>query len=264
MIHPTALIDPRAQLDPTVSIGPYAIIDGPATLGAGVRVEAHAQIVGHVTIGAGTLVGRAAIIGGEPQDLSFDPACESYVVIGESNIIREQVTIHRGSKPGGVTRVGNHNYLMANVHLAHDVVIGNRNIIANAVLFAGHVHMGSYTVIGGQAVFHQFIHIGDYCMIQGKSGFSKDIPPYCLAHSVNCIGGLNIIGMRRAGISTADRASIKELFDLVYRGGLNLTQARAAIAERTWPEPCLRFIDFISNPSRKGIAPHRARGEAEE
>jgi len=253
MIHPTALIDPAAQLDPTVVIGPYVIIDGPAKLAAGVKVEAHAQLVGDVTIGSGTTVGRAAIIGCDPQDLSFKPGTPTSVIIGENNVIREQVTIHRASKAEGATRVGNKNFIMANAHFAHDVQVGNDNIIANAALFAGHVHMGNKNVIGGGAAFHQFIRVGSYCVIAGHASISMDVPPYCCAVLFNRLTGLNVIGLRRAGFSAADRAEIKDLFDLLFRSGLNLTQARQALTQRDWPPHCQTLIDFLQAPSRKGV-----------
>jgi UDP-N-acetylglucosamine acyltransferase len=253
MIHPTALIDPAAQLHPSVEIGPYVIIEGPVKIAEGVRVEAHAQILGDTSIGASSRIGRAAIIGGEPQDLSFDPATQSSLVIGERNNIREQVTIHRGSKSGYVTRIGNDNFLMGAVHLAHDVVLGDRNVIANAALLAGHVQVGNNTFIGGGSVFHQFIRLGDYCVIQGNCRFSQDIPHYCSAHGYNLIAGMNIIGLRRAGFSADDRAAIKLAFGLIYHHGLNLSQALAKAAEQTWPDPAQRFIDFFQGPSKKGI-----------
>lgn len=265
MIHPTALIHADAQIDPSATIGPYVIIDGPAKVGPGAKVEAHAQLVGDVAIGSGTTIGRAAIIGGDPQDLSFKPETASGVIIGENNVIREHVTIHRATKPGTFTTVGNKNYIMASVHFAHDVQIGNNNVIANAALFAGHVHVENNCVVGGGAVFHQFIRIGSYCIIQGNGGFGMDIPPYCCAARINELSGLNIIGLRRAGFSSTDRAAVKSLFDLVFRSGLNLTQAREAIAQREWPAVCQSFIDFVNTSSRRGICRLRVhQGDSDE
>ena len=264
MIHPTALIDPRAQLDPSVTVGPYAIIEGPVKLGPGVKVEAHAQIIGDTTIGANSSIGRAAIIGADPQDLSFDPAIESQVIIGESNTIREQATIHRGSKPGSATRLGNNNFLMANAHLAHDVQLGDRNVLANAVLLAGHVHVGNNSFLGGGAVFHQFLRIGDYCIVQGNGSLGKDLPHFCCMQRINSISGLNVIGLKRAGFTTADRAAIKELFDLIFRSGRNMSQAIAEASTREWNAPCQRFLDFIKTPSKRGICPVVRRGGSSE
>ncbi|MBK8091727.1 MAG: acyl-ACP--UDP-N-acetylglucosamine O-acyltransferase [Verrucomicrobiaceae bacterium] len=263
MIHSTALIDSRAQIDPTAEIGPYVVIDGPAVLAAGVRVEAHAQIVGKVTVGAGTVIGRAAVIGAEPQDLGFDPATDSGVVLGEQNVIREHVTIHRGSKNGGLTRVGDRNFIMATAHLAHDVVLGDRNVIANAALLAGHVQVGNNSFLGGGAVFHQFIRIGDFCIVQGNGGLGKDLPHYCMAQRINRMTGLNVIGLRRAGFSTEDRATLKELFSLLFTSGKNLSQALAAAAEREWPAKAARMLEFVRAPSKKGVCPVR-RSRVEE
>jgi UDP-N-acetylglucosamine acyltransferase len=261
MIHYTAIIDARAQIDPTAEIGPYAIIDGPARIAAGVKVMAHAQLVGKVTVGAGTIIGRAAIIGGEPQDLGFDPLAESEVVLGTENNIREHVTIHRGSKPGGVTRIGDRNFLMAGSHLAHDVVLGNHNIIANAALLAGHIQVGNNTFIGGGAVFHQFIRIGDFCVVQGNGGFGKDIPHYCAAQRINRITGLNVIGLRRNGFTSEDRAAIKELFHTLFCSGRNLSEAVAEAATHEWPEKARRLLEFVQAPSKKGVCPVRRRRE---
>jgi UDP-N-acetylglucosamine acyltransferase len=257
MIHPTAVIHASAQIDPSVEIGPYVIIDGPAKIAAGCRIQAHAQIVGHVEIGEGTLIGRAAIIGGEPQDLGFKPEIESSVILGARNVIREHVTIHRGSKPGSFTRIGDGNFLMAGAHLAHDVQLGNKNILANACLLAGHIHVGNNTFIGGGAVFHQFIRIGDSCVIQGNGSFGKDIPHFCAAMRTNRITGLNIIGLRRQGFTAAQRAAMKDLFKLLFCSGKNLSQALAIAREREWAEPASRLLDFVSAPTKRGICPWR-------
>lgn len=254
MIHATALVDPRAEIDSTASIGPYAIVDGKVKLGPQVRVEAHAQVLGTTSIGAGTVIGRAAIIGADPQDLSFKPETESSTIIGENNVIREQVTIHRGSKPGSATRIGNDNFIMATAHFAHDVQLGNNNVIANAALLAGYVEVGNNVFLGGGSVFHQFIRIGDYCMFQGNSSFSKDLPPYCVGNVLNRVAGINVIGLRRAGFTSTDRAEIKRVFDLLFRSGLNRAQALEAIENSSWSAPALPFIDFIRAPSKKGLA----------
>lgn len=261
MIHPTALIDSKAQIDPTAEIGPYVVIDGAAEIGAGCKIAAHAHIVGRVVVGEGTQIGRAAVIGGEPQDLGFDPATDSSVVLGKKNVIREHVTIHRGSKPGGVTRMGDGNFLMVGSHLAHDVVLGDRNIIANSALLAGHIHVGNNTFIGGGAVFHQFLRIGDFCVVQGNGSFSKDIPHYCAAQRINRITGLNVIGLRRQGFNSEDRAAIKDLFQMLFCDGLNLSQGVAQAAAKDWPQKAQRLLDFVRAPSKKGVCPVRTGRE---
>jgi len=257
MIHPTALIHPSAILDPSVEVGPYVIIDGPAQIAADCRIEAHAQIVGRVIIGEQSVIGRASVIGGEPQDLGFKPDTDSGVIMGPRNVIREHVTIHRSSKPGGATRLGEGNFLMVGAHLAHDVVLGDKNILANACLLAGHIQVGNNTFIGGGAVFHQFIRIGDSCVIQGNGGFGRDIPHFCAAQRINRITGLNIIGLRRQGYTAEQRSTIKELFHLLFCSGKNLSQAVAAALDRQWPQPAARLLEFVTAPSKRGICPRR-------
>lgn len=262
MIHATAIIHPAAQIDASVEIGPYALIEGPARIGPGCRVEAHAQIIGDVRIGRGTLIGRAAVIGDTPQDLSFSPSTQSGVIIGEKNVIREHVTIHRSNKPGGFTTIGDGNFLMVGCHLGHDVIVGNGNVIANAALFAGHVQLGNNTFVGGGSVFHQFIRIGDYCMFQGNSSFSTDVPHYCAGHLLNTLTGLNVIGLRRAGFASGERAEIKRLFSLIYRSGLNLRQAVAAAEGQAWSDKAARLLEFVRVPTKRGIARLRGRSDS--
>jgi len=253
MIHSTAVIHPEAQIDLSAEIGPYVIIDGPAIIQERCVVEAHAQIIGQVSLAPECVVGRAAIIGGAPQDLGFQTSTVSGVEIGPRTVIREHVTIHRGSKPGSLTRLGSDNFLMVGCHLGHDVEIGSHNIIANAALLAGHVHVGNRTFIGGGAVFHQFLRIGDSCVIQGNGSFSKDIPHYCCAQRVNRITGLNIIGLRRQGFTSAERAELKVLFDLLFRSGLNLSQAVESARAADWSAQAAHLLEFVSTPGRKGV-----------
>jgi len=257
MIHPTAIVHAAARLAEDVEVGPYAVIDGPAEIGPGCRIEAHAQLAGRVVLGAGTVVGRGAVIGGEPQDTGYDPATESSVVIGEKNIIREHVTIHRGSKPGSVTRVGDGNFIMVGAHLGHDVELGDGNILANACLLAGHVRVGSRTFIGGGAVFHQFIRIGDSCVVQGNGSFGKDIPHFCAAMRTNRVTGLNVVGLRRQGFTAAERAEIKEMFRLLFCSGRNITQAVSLARGREWSGPALRMLEFVEHPGKRGVCAWR-------
>jgi len=253
MVHPTALVSPEAEIDPSAEIGAYVVIEGPVKIASGVRILPHAQIMGDTVIGEGCSIGRGAIIGENPQDLGFSPATLSGVRIGKANTIREHVTIHRGSKEGSNTVMGDNNFVMTAAHFGHDVVLGDRNIIANAALLAGHVHVGNNTFIGGGAVFHQFLRIGDSCVIQGNGSFSKDIPHYCAAQRINRVTGLNVIGLRRQGFSTEDRKAVKELFDLIYCSGHNLSQAIAAAREKTWPAHAEKFLLFMEAPSKKGV-----------
>lgn len=264
-IHPTAIVDPRAELHPSVEVGAYAVIEGSARLGAAVKVHAHAQILGQVEIGEACVIGHGAVVGGDPQDLHFDPSTESSVVMGPRNVLREHVTIHRGSKPGSATRLGEGNFLMVGAHLAHDVQLGDRNILANACLLAGHIVVGNGTFIGGGAVFHQFLRIGDGCVIQGNGSFGKDIPHFCAAMRTNRLTGLNVVGLRRAGFDAAQRSALRAAFKQLFCSGLNLSDAlRQARLQPPACEPVARLLDFVAQPSKRGICPWRGGAQTED
>ena len=267
-IHPTAIIHPDARLADDVEIGPFVCIDGPAIIGAGCVIQAHAILNGHVLLGEKNLVGYGAVIGTPPQDLSFNPNRNSSVVIGNGNVIRELCTIHRATTEGASTQVGDDNFLMAGAHLGHDVRIGNNVIIANNALLGGHVEVQDRVFIGGGSVFHQFIRIGRLAIVQGSSAFSKDIPPCSLAAERNTVAGLNVIGMRRAGFSVAQRQEMKDAFKLLYKSGLNTSQALARACEREWGEEGRAYFAFVAAAKKRGICDllESARGsrEAEE
>jgi UDP-N-acetylglucosamine acyltransferase len=252
-IHPTAQISPEVELAGDVSVGPFTVIEGPVKLAAGVKIGGHAWISGRTTIGEGTSIGWGAVIGADPQDLSFDPDTDSGVEIGAHNTLREYVTIHRGSKSGGRTVLGEGNLLMTGVHLAHDVRLGDGNILANSVLLAGHVHVGHKAFLGGGAGFHQFIKIGDLAMVQGLTAVSQDVPPFCTAYGINQLAGLNTVGLRRAGFSADERAAVKRAYKLVFQSGMTREAALAEAFSQEWPEPAARFLAAVSSPSKKGV-----------
>ncbi len=254
-IHPTALVDPHAELADDVCVGPLAIIEAGVTIGRGTVVEAGAQLLTGTSIGEDCRIGRAAIIGGAPQSLSFDTRIPSGVKLGSRNRLREHVTIHRSLYEGKQTTVGNDNFLMVGAHVGHDVELGNQTVLANAVLLAGHVKVGSRVFLGGGCVIHQFIRVGDLAMVQGNGSFSKDIPPYLVAVRTNLVMGLNVVGLRRGGFSVAARREIKEAFDLLYRDGKNFSQAVAAAKARTWGPDAAKLIDFLETRGDKGVCP---------
>ena len=253
MLHPTALIHPDARLGSGVTVGPYAVIEGPAEIGDGCTIQAHAIIGGHVVMGKNNVIGYGAIIGGDPQDFAFQPTVPSEVRIGDGNKIREYCTIHRGTTEGSATVVGSGCFLMAGAHLAHNCQVSDHVIIANNALLAGHVTVGDRVFIGGGCVFHQFVRIGRLAICQGLSGFGKDIPPFTTAAEINGIVGLNVVGLRRAGLSSEQRTEIKAAFSLLYRSGLNTTQALAAAGERAWGAEARIFWDFIAGAKKRGL-----------
>ncbi len=252
-IHPTALVSENAQLDDDVAVGPFTIIEDGVILRSGCRIDSHAKICRGVIMGKDNTVETGAVIGGAPQDLGFDSNTDSGVLIGNGNTFREYVTIHRSTQPGGNTIIGASNYLMAVVHLAHDVVVGNKNILANNTMIAGHVTIGNNTFLGGGAAIHQFIRIGDYAMVQGNAGMTRDIPPYCIVHKINQLAGLNTVGLKRAGFSPAERKEIKLAYTILFRSRGTRDENLAEADLQTWGEAATALIEAVRTPSSKGI-----------
>lgn len=252
-IHPSAVIHPSAELDGDVEVGPFAVIEAGARIGAGCVIQAHAVVCGHVVMGQRNTIGYGAIIGGDPQDYAFRPEVRSEVRIGDDNRIREYCTLHRGTAEGSATVVGNGCFLMAGAHLAHNVQLGNGVVLANNVLLAGHILVADKVFIGGGSVFHQHMRIGRLAICQGLSAFGKDIPPFVTAARINGVAGLNVVGLRRAGMGAAQRAEIKEAFSLLYRSGLNTSQALAEAANRSWGSEAAEFWEFCANARKRGL-----------
>jgi len=254
-IHPSAVVDPGAQLGKGVEIGPYSVVGAEVKIGDGSIIQSHVVIEGDVTIGAGNFIGHGAIIGGAPQDLSFSPERKTRIDIGNENVIREHCTIHRGSADGSATKIGNENFLMAGAHIGHNCEIGNNVIIANNCLLAGHVRVDDGAFLGGGSTFHQFMHIGRLVMVQGSSAFGKDLPPFVIAAERNSVLGVNVIGLKRAGFNAKDREEIKNAFKLLYTSGLNISQALEKAATTKFGAPAREFLDFVANAKKRGICP---------
>jgi UDP-N-acetylglucosamine acyltransferase len=254
VIHPTAIIDSKAELDSDVKVGPYALIDGSVRIGSGTEIQGHAVISGQTCIGKNNRVGYGAIIGSFPQDLTFDPNVSSGVEIGDNNVIREYCTIHRGTKEGSNTRVGSNNLFMVGAHLGHNTWIADHVILANNVLLGGYAEIHDRVFIGGGSVVHQFTRMGAVSLLQGISGIGKDIPPFSIAIGKNGIAALNVVGLRRAGFNQALRNEVKSAFELLYRNGLNSSQALEEARKRVWAPETMIFWDFVAG-SKRGICP---------
>lgn len=252
-IHPTAIVDSRAQLGSDVEIGPFSTVGPEALIGDKTIVQSHVVIENSVTIGSGNFVGHGAIIGAAPQDLSFSPERKTKIEIGHDNVIREYCTIHRGSAEGSATKIGDKNFLMGGVHVGHNGEVGNNVIIANNCLLGGHVRVDDGAFLGGGCVFHQHIRVGRLAITQGGSAFSKDIPPFVMAAKLNLVFGLNVIGLRRAGFSAQDRDEIKAAFKLLYTGGLNMGQAIEKAATMKFGPAAREFLDFAATAKKRGI-----------
>ncbi len=229
-IHPTALVDPAAELDPSVTVGPYSVIGPHVRLGGGTSVGPHVVIEGRTTIGQGNRIFQFASIGAISQDMSYGGE-PTELVIGDRNTIREFCTINLGTmKEDGVTRVGSDNWIMAYVHIAHDVRLGNHTVLANAATLAGHVHVGDWAVIGGLSGVHQFVHIGAHAMIGFQGHVAQDVPPFMTVDgNPLAVRAVNVTGLRRRDFSAERVSVIRQMHKLLYRDGLSLEQAVAAI-----------------------------------
>lgn len=250
-IHPTALIDKHAELDPTVEVGPYCIIERGVRIGAGTRLIAHVFVAAGTTLGQRNLIFPNAVLGHWPQDLAFKDE-PSYTVIGDDNIIREGVTIHRGTMPGSTTHVGNRCFLMAYSHVGHNCHVSDDVKLANGALLAGHVQVGEKSFISGNAAVHQFVRIGELVMLAGVHRASTDVPPFTVSVH-NRLAGLNIIGMRRAGFTSAERSEIKHLFRVLFRSAAPFRAALEQHAPQAQSAPARRMIEFLRAPTRRGI-----------
>jgi UDP-N-acetylglucosamine acyltransferase len=249
-IHPTAIVDPAAQIAADVEIGPYSVIGPGAVIGDKSRLQAHVVIEGSVQIGSGNFVGHGAIIGGTPQDLGFNPETKSSVKIGNGNVIREYCTIHRGSTEGSATVLGDGNFLMVGTHLGHDCALGNGVVIANDCLLAGYVRIDDRAVIGGGSRFHQSIRMGRLVMAEGR--FTQNLPPF-LSAAKNQVYGINVVGLRRANFTGAERDEIKRAFKLLYRSGLNTKQTLEQAAATDFGPVGREFFEFVANAGKRGI-----------
>src|SRR4051812_37798858 len=200
MIHPTAIVHPNAKLGRNVRIAPYAVIDGDVVLGDNCDVGPHVYITGRTDIGKNNRFHAGAVIGDLPQDLRFSGEATT-MTIGDNNVFREHVTVHRSSKASEPTTIGSNNLLMANCHVGHNSTVKNNVLIANGALLGGHVTANDYARISGNCLVHQFVRVGTLAIMQGGSAISKDLPPYTIARGSNGICGINVIGMRRAGFT---------------------------------------------------------------
>ena len=250
-IHPTAIIEPGAQIGNNVTIEAYAVIKGTVILGNNVVVKSHAYIDGNTTIGDGTVIWPSASIGTKTQDLKYRGET-TFVQIGKNCEIREFVTINSSCQEGSVVRVGDECLIMASCHVAHNCEIGNRVIMANGAMLSGHVIVEDYAIIGGMTPVHQFSRIGCYAMVGGFSRITHDIPPFTIgAGSPYKLGGLNLIGLKRHGFSLEVRKMLSKAFKLTYRSGLRLLEALELIENEMEPNSHLQhWVEFCRSSRR--------------
>lgn len=253
MIHPTALIAPNAQLHPTVSVGPYSIIGEDVQIGEGTHIGSSVVIEGKVRLGKKNQVGHGSIIGGFPQHLAYTRQ-QSSVWIGDENIIREHVIIHRGLKDGSETRIGSYNYLMGQTHIAHDCHVGNHIILTHSSLLAGHCVVEDYANIGGMVGVHQFVRVGSYAMIGGLSRIVQDVPPFMICEGNPAqLFGLNKIGLKRANFSSDDLSQLKRAYQILFLKKGPLLQEALKLCEKEFTSPRVKQLLNFMIPSKKGI-----------
>jgi UDP-N-acetylglucosamine acyltransferase len=255
-IHPSAIVDPKAQLDDSVEIGAYTLVGPHVQIGAGTVIGPHCVVEGHATIGRNNRVFQFCSLGAVPQDMKYKGE-PTRLEIGDENVIREFATFNLGTtQDDGVTRLGSHNWIMAYVHLAHDCKVGNHTIFANKTQLAGHVHVGNWVVLGGDTGVHQFVRIGDHANTGIATVLRQDVPPFVMVSGDPAKPyGLNSVGLKRRGFSAEHLAAVKQAYDTVYRAGNTLEEAKRKLAEQAGQggeaQASLQLLlDFLSTATR--------------
>ena len=252
MIHSTAIIHPQAKLDATVSVGPHAVIDADVEIGAHCIIGPHVYITGITKIGAHNTFHAGSVIGDAPQDLKYKGE-PTRLSIGDQNVFREHFTAHRSTTKDGETVIGSNNLFMSGSHVGHNSVVGSHVILANCALLGGHAVVQDRVFISGNCCVHQFCRVGTLAMMQGGSAISQDLPPFTmLAHSINELCGLNVVGLRRAGISAEERMELKKLYRLLFRSGKNLRAAVVEARNEFTSAPSKLLLDFVTE-SKRGV-----------
>jgi UDP-N-acetylglucosamine acyltransferase len=262
-VHPTALVHPSAQLADDVEIGPYCLVEADVSIGAGTVLREHVVVRRHTTLGRGNFVDAFTVLGGEPQDLKFDPRAKTYLRIGNCNVFREGVTISRATGEGNATVVGDKTYWMVGAHAGHNAVIEDQAILTNQAAVAGHATIGRRAILSAHAVVHQFCWVGELVIFQGNAGLSMHAPPYVMIANINQVAGLNVVGLRRADdLSETDCRQIRQAFALTYRRGLSRQAALEAMDAHTeWGQAADTFRQFVrrvytaQKPYNRGLCP---------
>lgn len=250
-IHQSAVVHSDADIHPSAEIGPYAIIESGVTIAPDSRIYAHAYIGTGTTIGARCHIHPFAVVGHLPQDLKFSGA-PTYTRIGDDTIIREHVSIHRGTTPDSSTSIGSNCFLMATSHVGHNCSVGDGVILVNGSMLAGHVSIGDKALVMGNAAIHQFVRVGELAIIGGMMRGIMDVPPFMMQAPPGGVTGVNSVGLRRAGFSPAERAEIRDCFKILYRSGLTFRKAIDRVVALVQTDPGRRLAAFLSAPSKRG------------
>ena len=255
-IHPTAIVDPGAIVGKDTIIGPYTIIENDVVIGESNVIGPNVFIGRHTKIGDNNKIHMNCVIGHLPQDISFRPETYSNLVIGNNNTVREGSVLHRSARENGTTVLGDSNYLMHHSHLGHDVEVGNQSILGPNSLLAGYVLIGDRSFISGNTAVHQFCRVGRLGLLRGVSAVSMDIPPFCIADWHNTLRGLNVVGLKRAGISSDNREELKDAFKFLFRSGYALSEAAKNLEKSTSNPLVQELISFIKT-TKRGIVSWR-------
>jgi UDP-N-acetylglucosamine acyltransferase len=261
-IHPTAIISSAAELPDDVVIGPHVVIEGAVRIGSGSVLRPHVHLVGPLTMGRNNLVGTGAILGERPQHLKYKDE-PTGTEIGDNNIFREHVTVHRGTTHSWQTRIGHGNFLMANSHVAHDCQIGSQCILVNGTLLGGHCVLEDNVYIAGNSAVHQFVRVGRLAFLSGVSAATKDVPPFITQRNINEVVGVNVVGMRRAGMPASDINAVGRAFRIIYREGNLIPQALAKIDQELGAIPAVAELTSFIRKSTRGIVLKLAHGHAD-
>jgi UDP-N-acetylglucosamine acyltransferase len=265
MIHPTAVIDPRAELGAGVRVAPYTVIGPEVRIGDGTEIGAHVVLEGRVAIGARCRIGHGAVIGGEPQDFKYRAGIPVGVTIGDDTVLREHVTIHRATREGHDTRVGEHCLVMATSHVAHDCVVGHHVIMINYAALTGHVVVEDHATVGGLTGVRPFTRIGAFAYVGGCSKINQDVPPFVTAvGSPATARAVNVVGMRREGIDLASRRAVQAAFRIVYRSGLAPGPALQRLKGALGEHPLVaQMVEFMEASKLGIVSPHRRDADTE-
>jgi len=256
-IHPSAIVEDGAQVHESVSVGPYTIIEAGSVIGEGCVIESAVRIYGHTRMGDRNRMGHGAVIGAEPQDLSYTAESSRPLTIGDDNQFKEGVHISRGANTDQGTVIGDRNYFMGASHVGHDSRVGDDNVVGHGTALAGHVELDHHVVLGGVSGIHQFTRVGAFAMLGGVSAVIQDLPPYLMAVGMpGRVYGLNVVGLNRAGFSAERRRHVKHAYRIVYRSGLRIDEALDALEDGEISDDVERFIEFVRS-SKRGIASHR-------
>lgn len=256
-VHPTAIVDREVELADDVVVGPHCVLSGHVKVGAGSRLLGNVYLTGPLSLGRNNRLYPFVALGFAPQDFKWDPAREGAgLVIGDDNVFRESVTIHRATSDEEPTRIGDRSYWMANTHAGHDCRIGNDCVFANGTLLGGTVRVGDGVITGGNSAVHQFCRVGRGALISGSFGLNKDLPPFFMLTGGNVAGSINVVGMRRSGMPGAQIDDVKWVFKQLYRRGLSFKHAVDAVRERADRPIVAEFLEFFES-SERGIVPGR-------